>query len=86
MEGGNGIRCVLFKSSWVIVVDYSLKASHVSTRKKLMWAGLNLSVPWFFIQFIIELPYKLLSFKFGPLLFLCSCIESLDFKTNSCMY
>ena len=52
-EGGGG---VLLKYFWVIVVDDSLKAFHVSTKTEFMWGGVNLRVTWCLIQFILALP------------------------------
>ena len=36
-SGERGRRCVFWKDFWVIVVDDSSKASHVSMRKEFIW-------------------------------------------------
>ena len=74
-----GSRCILLIYYWVIVTDYSLEYSHVSTRMVLLWAGVNLRVPWFLIKFILVLPYKLSSFKFGSLFFGWYCTNPPEF-------
>ena len=87
MYGGErGRRCVFLKDFWVVVAYDRLKASHVSIMAEFMWVNINLRVPWFLIQFIITLPYKLLSFMFGPLLFGWSCTELPTFRTKYCMW
>ena len=40
--GDMGTRCVLLKAFWVIIVDDSLKPSHVSTRTEFMWLLITL--------------------------------------------
>ena len=42
VEGG---LCIFLKVFRVVVVDVSLKASHVATRTEFMYAGVNLRVP-----------------------------------------
>ena len=64
-----GRRCVFLKYLWVIVVDDSLKDSHVSTRTEFMWGGINLRVTWWLIKFIIESLHHLLILMFGSLSF-----------------
>ena len=64
-----GHSCVFLQASKVIFADDSLKVSDVSTRTEFMWNDLHLRFTWSLIQFILALTCKLLSFKFGPLLF-----------------
>ena len=55
MSGGyRGSRCVFLKYFWLIVVDDSVKASHVSTSMEFMWGGESLRVPWCLIQLILD--------------------------------
>ena len=70
----------------VIYVGDGLKASHVSTRIHFIWSGVHLSVQWCLIQFILALPYKLLSFMFGPLSFGWWCTQSSDLSMKDCMF
>ena len=69
MSGGDRVVILVFLIYfWVIVVNNSFKASHVSKSTEFMRGGGNLRVPWSIIQFIIALTYKLLSFVFGSVL------------------
>ena len=55
---------VLLKNFWAIVPDEILKDSHIADRTEFMWDGVNLRVARYLVQFILALPYILLSFIF----------------------
>ena len=57
-------RYIFLKYYWLIAADDILKAYHVSKSQAFVWAILYLRVPFFLIQIILALQYKLLSFNF----------------------